>query len=614
MKYPLSIAVSLLLASSPAFATGAIINHLIFETSSGDKLVGSSSKTFELSIDDAVEVKVDEKALLGDFQISNQTTIGDPLLPRIQLLTQAVEALLKTQESLMAMKSAALGLQTAKGTPGEAEARSAFEAINNTFSDNATTALSPLSESLDTDPELKASLEPAINAAVLDSDYAGMADVLKRYIETTGTELGRRVENGQLLVVYLEATITDNVLHKARVHLDGYDDLRTGDPAPFPRFQIALDERTKEEYSASEKLAQVTNQIRNGTFERQLKDSLQKAQAALQKLSLTLKTDVLEVHLNDTIKTLISAKDEALTPYITELISARDLFADLEKMPIKSDSTQLDALIIYTQAISVKVTQLKAVVNDGPNRLEKLTTTLERLSREKPQAVNKELKQTIAQAKENFIKETGPLQDTYKNLQEIAKAIGVTADLSAATDSMISQPRQLGIGTSLDTRFDLQSIAGWERHPGDRLSITMKVMPKGADIEKGQSLAFGRQQFALQTYGLYMQSRGALLFVDSRTGSIPKQSYEAAPGVAFHFRYGFKNKPFINDWIAPGIGISLAMLDFDDNKNLELGIAGSVTLIKDLFWVGYGRNLQAQADYFFIGINPIALTSLMKLR
>ena len=48
-------------------------------------------------------------------------------------------------------------------------------------------------------------------------------------------------------------------------------------------------------------------------------------------------------------------------------------------------------------------------------------------------------------------------------------------------------------------------------------------------------------------------------------------------------------------------------LDFDDSDSLELGIALGVVLFKHIFHMGYGRNLQAEADCFYVGINPLAL-------
>lgn len=605
------ISLFIFLAATPPVSRGAVMNRMIFETSSGDRYVGSSSATYELNIDDSVEIRIDEKSLLGDIRWSSSPALpGQSLLSRIQFLHQAVDAFVVTQEGLLGLKAAGVVLEAAKGSDAETDARKSFQLANSSFSDAAVSALSSLNESLDSDSELKASLEPALNEAVL-GDYGQMADVLRRYLSEIDQKLGKKAENAQRLEVTLEAFITGG-LRKQRIHLDGYDDIRTGEPVPFPRFQLALDERAKEEFAASEKLSESVNRILNGSFEKELKASIKKVETALRELARTVKTDVLEAELNDTLKTLVSVRDENLAPVISEVVAVRDLISGLDKLPPLSDETRLDALLSIAGAIAAKASQLQALANSGPERLAKLTNTLERLAREKPNLVNKKIQQTVLVAKDNLTRELAPLKASYTNLLEIAKAIGMTADVAAAADSVASRPRELGIGNSLDSRFDLQTIKDWQRNPGDEVSVSIRVSQKGTDDAKAASLAFGRQRFRLEALGAYLQSRAALLFVDSRTGKVPKQSFETVPGAAFHLRYGWKNQNWWNEWLAPGVGMSLAMLNFDSNKNFELGIAGSVTLIRDMFWVGYGRNLQAQADYFFVGINPIALGALYR--
>lgn len=606
---PTGVAILILSLGYPISARGAAISRLTFEPSSGKQLVGSSSKTYELGIDDAVEIRVDEQGLLRDIGLSTASaSLGSSLLPRIQFLRQAVDAFVGAQESLLAVKSAGLILESAKGTAGEVAARSAFLAANSSFSEVAVSAISPLIEALDSDIELKASLEPALNEAVL-GDYSQMAEVLRRYLVEIDEKLGQKADGAQRVEIALEATIA-NGLRRQRVHLDGYDDIRTGEPVPFPRFQLALDSRAKEEFAASDKLAENVNRILDGSFERELKASVRNIEIALRDLAKTTKADILEAELNDTLRSLISARDENLGPIISEVVAVRDLFSGFEKIPTLEDSTKLDALLVVASAISAKATKLQTLANVGPERLGKLTVTLQRLSIEKPGLVSKKFQQAALDTKEKIAKELAPLQTACDNLREIAKAIGLTAEIGVVADNLASRARELGVGASLDSRFDLQTVKDWERHPGDQVSVSIRVTPKGADAAKTAGLAFGRQQFRLEAFGLYLQARGALLFVDSRTGAVPKQSFEAAPGAAFHFRYGWENKNWWNEWLAPGAGMSLTMLNFDNNKNFELGVAGSVTFLRDLFWVGYGRNLQAQANFFFVGINPIALGSL----
>ncbi len=201
----------------------------------------------------------------------------------------------------------------------------------------------------------------------------------------------------------------------------------------------------------------------------------------------------------------------------------------------------------------------------------------------------------------------GKLVSQYKQL---AEALSLTTGVSQAATAAAALPRDIAPGRSLDTQFDLMTVDG--RHPGDWVFVTTKVV--GQDPRSGEAVTIEerRQAFRLEVYGLYMESRGALLFADPRGKPHGSQSYEAAPGIGFHWRFGLKNRPFWNRVVAPGVGMSFALLDFVDNKDLELGVAGSATFLADLLWLGYGRNLQARMDYFYLGINPVTLVGLSR--
>lgn len=598
----------------PMTSAAAGLEHVGFNTSSGELLVGSSSRTYELSIDDAVRVNVDEKALTDEFGAASATAgSASPLRGRIELLERTVKALFEAQERLIAAKTATLSLRYARGTGAEPAAQAAAKQANNEFADVAEAVLQPLSDALDSDPELKASLEAAIMEAVQE-DYGKMAGVVKVQLERMGADLAHRAESGRPLEVYLEAWITDGALRGKRVHLDGYDDVLTGEPVPFPRFQIALDERTKEDLAAAERLSTTINGVISGSFQNEIKNSLKAIGNAVRGLAKTIKSDVLGAELAELTRAVVAARDDSLGPVINDLVSVRDLLSGFQSFPAADDLHRPDRLLMLANELSSKVTQLQALANDAPKKLENLGRSLERLARERPDLINKKIVASVLTAKTDLESELAPLREVLTQLRAVARSIGIASDVATAVDTATSKPRELGVGVSLDTHFDLQTIKEWQRRPGDQVSVTLKIMPKGEDPAKTPALAFARQKFRLEAYGPYLESRAGVLFVDSREASIAKRSFETVPGATFHLKYGFKNRPFLNEWIAPGLGFSLSMLDFDNNKSLEIGIAGSVTLIRDLFWVGYGRNLQAQADYFFVGINPIALGGLFRQR
>ena len=124
------------------------------------------------------------------------------------------------------------------------------------------------------------------------------------------------------------------------------------------------------------------------------------------------------------------------------------------------------------------------------------------------------------------------------------------------------------------------------------------------------SIAQGRQTVRLRVSGVYLETRGVLMFTDPRSSGFPASSFKPTLGLSYVAHYGRMDKGFWNDFLNPGVGLALALLDYDPNRDFELGLAATVSLFGDFVHVGYGRNLQAGADFFSIGFNPLVLGDL----
>lgn len=53
--------------------------------------------------------------------------------------------------------------------------------------------------------------------------------------------------------------------------------------------------------------------------------------------------------------------------------------------------------------------------------------------------------------------------------------------------------------------------------------------------------------------------------------------------------------------------MTIALLDFDEEQSLELGVGVALTIYKDFFEVGYGRNLTIREDpwYGYFGLKVV---------
>lgn len=606
-------AVLLISLASQALASDGQ-QFISFRPDTGVQMPASSSTTFEIGIDDSVEVEVDEVAVFA--AVSSRRKIvatTPPLAPRLQFLEATAVGMLRAHELQMAVRFAIAAATAAKGTPAEAGANIALSSANAALATFALPFFEELDSALDKDMELKAALDSAVQEAIQKDNYSEMAVVIRRFLLEAGTDLGERAGGGSKLHVTMTGRISDGTSRGAPIHLEGYDDIKTGSPVPFERFQLAVDERTQMELLAADKLSKSVDAVLSGSYQRKFKSSVQGVEAAVRSLHADIRSEVIIPELEAAIGALHAARSRDLQPLVRDLISLRALFLDLKDQPVLDDVNSTESLLFVSRRIEERAKWTITALSGAPSVIQSAIRGLEQVARDRPGLIEGRLQRTLAKASQALVESLEPIRLCLVQLQELAGAVGFTAELGQTSDEILRRPRELGYGVSLDSRFDLETIKDWRRRPGDRVAIVFKVEP-GDDSSDAQSLVSVRQKFQLETYGTYLSTRGGLLFVDSRSGSGSKQSFETAPGVAFHLRYGIRNRPWFSRGFAPGIGFSLALLDFDDNKNLELGLAGSATFIRDIFWVGYGRNLQAQANYFFIGINPIALGGVMNLQ
>jgi hypothetical protein len=202
------------------------------------------------------------------------------------------------------------------------------------------------------------------------------------------------------------------------------------------------------------------------------------------------------------------------------------------------------------------------------------------------------------------------LNDVKAQLQELSRQVGLTGQLSDSAHTFSARARVVDAGVSFDTRLDLTTIAA-ERHPGNLVYIQTAVRRSDPGGLNPQTLFEGRRTFRLEKYGWYSETRGALLFVQPTTAT-RNISFQPVPAVGYYWHHGRRNKPGWNHELAPAFGFSLALLDFDDAHDFELGIGVGATVFRDIFSLGAGRNLQARRSYYYVGINPLAIVGLFR--
>ena len=103
-------------------------------------------------------------------------------------------------------------------------------------------------------------------------------------------------------------------------------------------------------------------------------------------------------------------------------------------------------------------------------------------------------------------------EDWAGEVSEVRSALGLVGEVTFVAQDLV--PRDLPevlAEDGLDTEMDLRTMAG-ERHPGDHVVVEAKVYFK-PDENTEELITSGEQRFRVEAYGLYTQSRSALIFV-----------------------------------------------------------------------------------------------------
>lgn len=602
---------TLLLFAGPFAAGAEDLPQVTFK--SGDAVLQTTGRdAVELEIDSLLKIELDREALFHDVAALSGASGGSELLARIQFLERAIPPVVLAQQKLIETRVAAAELsaeemklqdRSAPAAQARLQALTArLESLNSNLSTAVLSALVPLRNFRTSDPELYKNL----NNAVLGKDYTRLAEVLRDRIQQLDQDLVRAIAEGPKVGVLVTATLVDSTGKQTALHLEGYDTIAVGNPTPFPRFRLAPDERTRTELDAATKLAPLVNTLineRDSAFQQ----AVDELKATLKSLPEKLGLDEQIQSLEELAKSLEDSGEQALQPFAERVRSIKDHLASISGAQIP-DSTNIVEVVEAIQGLT----------DDLLNLREELPATIAQLQAELITALGTTLPEIATQAKKTLgdlrsglLANSKALRTFRDQITDAIKALRVTGELANAAEAATRRAKELNVGVPLDTSLDLQTVAA-ERHPGDLLHVGVQVEHIEQAGGKSTPLIQGRQTFRLEKYGWWAETRGALLLVDPR-GEIERDvAYQPVPGLGYHWHYGFKGRPFLNHDLAFGLGLSLALLDFQDKDDFELGIAASATILRDIFWVGYGRNLQAKSNFFYVGVNPLTLAELFR--
>ena len=589
-------------------------DYMVMHTAGNAARLPFRARAHDVEIDQSLIVDWDElRFFAATSSRSRPPELVDRVEGRIAFLSDAIAGFVQAQAALVEVRTRTVALNAARRLdgPNVRVLSDSLIAARGRFSAVARQSIAQIT-SADTNPAFAdarpdaARLRAAVNEALLDpsGDYTPVGRVLESSLGELAETLGERAATGDSVLVYMTAWLYSGG-ERRQLHLAGYDDFSVSDPLPFPRVRFSVDERTRRELESAEAMARRLQNLDG--LKTQVQAAVNAFRSAVDTLGKSLKG--LDGELE-----LLAGELQRLTlgPELPQSVAwARQSLEAVLRFTPPQDTGGSDAaiLIAFAGKFDAAVTSLETAASALTGRFSTLETDL--------RAQAPALIQTRAAAVANQLRAiAGSLVDSpeikavFAELRAIGTQLGVTQRVLAGVGVVGEMGRQSSPDTSLDTSLDL--LTAGERHPGDYVVLTVRVQqvePRGTR----RTLAEQRQSFRLRVLGFYLEPRGALLFADPRKAELSNQSFEPVVALSYVGHVGFRNFGFWNDVINPGLGVTFTLLDFDDDTDLEFGVGGTVTILRDLLLVGFGRNIPVKANFFYVGVNPLAFGDLLRL-
>jgi len=176
----------------------------------------------------------------------------------------------------------------------------------------------------------------------------------------------------------------------------------------------------------------------------------------------------------------------------------------------------------------------------------------------------------------------------------------VVANLNAATLEFGDKVKRFELADLPATsQLDLE-LTG-PRADGDEVVIKLGVQKGTASPNQDVEI----EQLRLRRMLVHVETSAGLVFANrprqpSDTGG--KTPFQAAPAYSAFLKKGWRGCAFWNNVLNPGLGISVAALDFNLDGVPEVGIGAALSIVRDWLQGGIGYNVAARRWYGFVGV------------
>lgn len=544
---------------------------------------------------DKLKITVDPKFIVDSARQLGGGTLPTPLEQEFGAFTELADALRGYTDAIAAAvarsPSADISLDA-----GVKKARDALKPALRTFHDVVRMVDRPLYDSVD----------KAVGAG---QGYVLVTQALQHGIEVLTARLQEEPAGGG--AIGMTATIVPLESGARPLHLPGYDNNAESSIAAVPAYIPLIDDRTRAEVQAAQTLADTAKQL--GQVSQEVEASIGQLKTALENLRTQLKTNVLEAQLGELEQDITMAAQTNLGDLLKAVQAARTLVHTLNSANLElTGATDADRLLNLATSLINTANALSEVAAGLPKALQQLSTETDAALKKHLVAVKDTTVSAIKSAITGFEDKQTFFVTLAGNLEKVADQFSANDDAALSATRLEAAAKAITQPADLSTSLDLGRIAS-DVHVGDHVIIEAAVFRRNADktLNTNKQVESGQQSFVIQRYGIFPDAvRGGLLFADPRSKIDRKISYQPVPALGFYWRLGLRNHPVWNA-ASPSFGFTMALLDFSDTQAVEVGLAAGVSLLRDLVWTGYGRNLQAKANYFYVGVNPLLLAKMI---
>lgn len=559
----------------------------------GGKFTGS---TLPLDRTQVLRIKVDAQALLAAY-----VTAPPDLKNECGRLRIAIDALLKTQRFALQHDLGMSRLSARRAAGASREEQLAMREELSPIARERNLAFDTFRAQLKEMSLLDPALRDQLVARLLnrsDQPYADMAEVLSPFLK----ELERRLEKPiSTEAVLLTADWTGSDGRSRGINLEGFDNIPVAGAKPFGRLELGKDERFQAEWKAASDIGPwlEAKLQTEGTEIRKLESELRQAMTeAYEQLSREVES-LMDSWPKEPNQQALLDRFLALEARVEALKASCSTSTGGTSLGLQELGACLANLVMDGQALAV----------DSKTWLKDLQESISGI----PKQLRTKLEGPLTRVKAAVENASATLKESYsKSLDDLRRLVVEADKLWKDVDVSSRKARRLldegGRPASLDTQLDLRTVPGARPETGDLVQVKAVVTKDGQGGR--ETVAIRVQSFQVEQFGMYFDTLHAALLAVRPTQKSETTTTQLLPGLIVNCRAGIRGWDWFNHTLAPGLGLSLSLLNFDPKKDTELGMAVNLSLFRNFLHVGYGQNLMTQDKYTYVGLNPLVLGRL----